>query len=169
MTMSLVQSITVGVGGAASIEFTGIPQTGQDLVVLMSLRSGAGAGWYGASLRLNTVSPTGRFLFGDGSTAASYGFVTPSIAGTNITANTFNSLSWYIPNYTSTVAKSASVDNVGENNATAGYQEIHAMTYATVTAGVTSITITGLTSVVQYSSASLYTISTTGATGATVA
>jgi hypothetical protein len=35
---SLIETVTVGAGGAASIEWTGIAGTGQDLLVVFSLR-----------------------------------------------------------------------------------------------------------------------------------
>ena len=39
MAYTLIETITVGSGGASSIEFTGIPQeTGADLVVRLSAR-----------------------------------------------------------------------------------------------------------------------------------
>jgi len=37
--MVAIQTVTVGSGGAANIEFTSIPQTYTDLVVVLSLRN----------------------------------------------------------------------------------------------------------------------------------
>ena len=41
MGMQLIEHIEVGSGGAASIEFTGIDQTGQDLLLKVSSRNSA--------------------------------------------------------------------------------------------------------------------------------
>jgi len=62
----------------------------------------------------------------------------------------------YIPNYTSSNAKSASIDGVSENNATASYQTIDAFLWND-TSAITSITLTlSGGNFAQYSSASLY-------------
>jgi len=62
----------------------------------------------------------------------------------------------YLPNYTSSVAKSVSGDNVSENNATASTQTITAGLWSG-TDPITSIEIFGSgTNLAQYSSASLY-------------
>jgi hypothetical protein len=125
------------------------------------------------TLTLNsTSSGTGRNIEGNGSSVASYNFTIlycGTITGTLATANTFGSGSLYIPNYTSTIAKSVSIDNVYENNATGAGQNLYALS-APVTTGITSITLgegsSGL-GYAQYSTASLYGI-TKGSGGATV-
>jgi hypothetical protein len=167
MAITKIAQVDVGAGGAATIAFSSIPGTYTDLYLVASIRS-TQAGFIGASMQLNSTSPTGIGIFGNGNSVASYGFVTPSIAGSDKTANTFNNLSFYVANYTSAVAKTASCDNVAENNASASAQEFFAMAYSTVTSAVTSLTIAGLTGLPQYSSATLYGISNAGATGATV-
>ena len=43
MAMTLVSTTTVPSGGAASIEFTNIPQTGKDLLLVCSLRQTTGS------------------------------------------------------------------------------------------------------------------------------
>jgi len=42
--MDLVTTVTVGAGGAAAIEFTGIAGTGKDIVIVLSSRSTGGDG-----------------------------------------------------------------------------------------------------------------------------
>jgi hypothetical protein len=172
--MTLVSTVTVGSGGAASIEFTSIPQTGTDLYLVMSLRSTNSVGARNTNIKFNALT-TGysvRALSGYGSgrssftDASNYFGPTP---GTLYTANTFTNAAVSIPNYAGSTAKSWSVDAVNENNATDADQMIIAG-IQTSTAAITSLTITLQASdtIAQYSTASLYTISTDGATGATV-
>jgi len=178
MTMTLVQSITVGVGGAASIEFTGIPQTGQDLLVVLSFRASAvGLTYSNIPLQFNGDTTVGRYSFrvlqGSGSSVTSSVNASDdninqraAITGGNATANTFSNGHIYIPNYATATAKSVSSDLVTENNSTESWQTFIAGRYTQASA-ITSLKLTNPFD--QYSTASLYTISTTGATGATVA
>lgn len=168
MTMSLVSTVTVPLAGAASIDFTGIPQTGQDLLVVLSGRGATTANL----LRFNGVTTgySSKYLYGTGSAVGSISdnpFLTSCT--TSHTANTFGNSEAYIPNYTSTVAKSLSIQGNAENNATSTTMGIQAG-FSSVTSAITSVSIVPVSgSFVEYSTASLYTISTTGATGATVA
>jgi hypothetical protein len=169
--MALVSTVTVGAGGAASIEFTSIPQTGTDLLVLVSARVTAATIASDLFFYINN-SNTGvvRWLQGTGS-ASRTNFYTNSLnvwAGTNgasSTSNTFSNASYYFPNYTSTTNKSFSIDNVAENNATEAYQVIVAGSFAT-SSPITQLKFVDGT-YAQYSTASLYTI-TKGSGGATV-
>ena len=73
-TMVKIETVTVGSGGAASIEFTNIPQTYTDLMILYSSRSaGNVTGSWSCKWSFNgaTTSYTTRGLFGDGSSASS--------------------------------------------------------------------------------------------------
>lgn len=171
MTMTLVQTVTVGPSGAASIEFTGIAGTATDLLILFSTRSDTAGSNLGVPVRFNndtnSANYASRALYGDGGTAGSF-TSTMQIAspGTGNTANTFNNGSLYISNYASSSAKSVSADYVYENNATTANQYIWAGTWSG-TAAITSIKLTGSVNFAQYSTASLYTI-TKGSGGATV-
>ena len=146
--MKLIQTITL-TSAASSIEFTSIPQTFTDLVVLVSSRVsviGVSAGIY---INFNGDFTAGnyarRLLLGDGSSTPT------SITGNSVihigntsgntsTANTFGNSSVYIPNYTASTAKSVSADGVGENNATTANQVIAASSW-TGTAAISSIVI----------------------------
>ena len=161
-TYTLIQSVTVGSGGASSIDFTSIPQTYTDLVIVSSIRGGRTSaavdnliiGFNGAY-----TSVTNRNLYGDGASAASgtsanWAGIVPSLIAT---ASTFSNGVIYIPNYTSSSYKSFSADSVGEQNGTTAYQLLAAGLWSS-TAAITSI---GLkcdvtASFLQYSSASLY-------------
>lgn len=158
MPMTLVSSVTVGAGGASSIQFNSIPQTGKDLLALVSVATTAGAGFWVAYIVLNGNYRTqSRGIQGDGSAVGSYSGDVYSVPGTS-TANTFGSSSVYIPNYTNSSAKIMSIDNVTERNATNSNQEFSALTYSTTTSGITSLSLEGAGTLSQYSKISLYLI-----------
>lgn len=167
-TYTLIQSITVGSGGAASIEFGSIPQTYTDLMVKLSIRStGSANTWSYCTVYLNssTTNNTMRYLHGTGS-AASSGVESNKpylvLTNANTTASVFTSGELYIPNYVGSTNKSYSFDGVTENNATASYQQLAACLFAN-TAAITTLTfyaadgnLTANQNFAQYSSASLY-------------
>lgn len=149
----LLEKITVGAAGAASVTFSGIPQTGYtDLVVKVSARTSRASVEDGIYMYFNadTTNYDWRTLVGNGSSASSTnktsaGFGTTWIGridGNNSTSNTFASLDIYIPNYTSANQKSYSVDSVTENNATEAYAHLSAILFSG-TAAVSSITLGG--------------------------
>ena len=130
--MRLIESKTLATA-AASIEFTSIPSTFTDLVIVSSLRTdnnpdSATYGLAGLSINGSTANLTQRFLSGTGNIVVSGSGTAINIvtAGSTNTANTFGNFAVYIPNYTSSVAKSISIDNVTENNATVAYQTLFA-------------------------------------------
>jgi hypothetical protein len=133
---------------AASVTFANIPQTGYtDLKVVISARNSRTsfiAEDYGVFFNGDTTvgNYSARQLIADGSAASSrsgynYGVL---VDGNTATANTFNNAEVYIPNYTSSTAKSCSVDAVTENNATAAYMAITARLW-TGTSAITSVSI----------------------------
>ncbi len=171
MTMTLVSTVQVGAGGAASIEFTGIPQTGTDLLVVFSGREPLGTFIEPITFNGSSTGYSFRSLRGNGSAVLSQtqsnnllGFV---VNQSTDTANTFSNCSVYIPNYSGATNKTWSMDGVNENNATTAYQYIVAGLWSN-TAAITSLQIGGGGyTLSQYSTASLYLI-TKGAGGATV-
>lgn len=175
MTMTLVETVTVGSGGQAAIEFTSIAGTATDLVILLSGRSLATYAGDLFDLKVNGSSSgyTYRNLRGNGSTAASGNGGTATyirgyaIPGNTATASTFGNVAITIPNYSGSTAKSFSFDGVGENNATDADAGIVAGAWSE-TSAITSIALTAAGgNWAQYSTASLYTI-TKGSGGATV-
>ena len=142
---TLIEKITVGAGGASSVTFSGIPQTGYtDLVVKASLRASVDGD--GITMRFNgsTFGYSSRQLFGTGSSANSN---TPSQTDfatvgytTTVTSNTFGNLEVYIPNYTSSNNKSISNDSVQEANQTQAYSNLVASLWSN-SAAITSITM----------------------------
>jgi hypothetical protein len=142
--MKLIESKTLGTA-AASIEFTSIPQTYTDLVVVCSLRGdqNSNGGFTNIGFNSSTSNFSTRFLQGSGSGAES-GTGVRGIGYLNNafhTSNTFDSTTVYIPNYTGSTNKSFSADSVVENNATLGWQFIVAGLWSN-TAAITSIQIT---------------------------
>lgn len=176
--MKLIQTVTVGSGGASSIEFGAggtIPQTYTDLVILISARSN----------RTNAPIDTIRARFNGVTTGYTYravegtGSGTPSsftstsfnagIAATdNCTAGIFGNAQLYIPNYTSSLTKSGSAEGLSENNSASANQFMTA-SLSTATAAITSIVIAPETGTLfnQYSTASLYGV-TKGSSGGVV-
>lgn len=167
MAMTLVSTVTVGSGGAASIEFTGIAGTGKDLLFLFSGRDNSGGATNDLLLTVNgaTTGYADRNLAGNGSTALSLSSNSAGVRawqggnGGASTSNTFSNYQAYISNYASSVAKSISVDSVEENNSSTAVQQIVAGSYSG-TSAITSIKIQSSgANLVQYSTASLYIIS----------
>lgn len=159
---NLISTTTVGVGNAASIEFTSIPQVYTDLLLLYSGRSTRAAGGDDLYIRFNGLSTnlSSRALYGTGSAAASFSDASVAyvgyFTGDTATASVFSSGSIYIPNYTSSVAKSISGDAVNENNGTGALQLFHAGLWNS-TAAITQINLYALNgNWKQHSSASLY-------------
>ena len=103
---------------------------------------------------------TSLWLQGNNSSVLSVTYSAPYFGYTNestMTANTFNSAFCLIPNYTSSNAKSFSVDSVQENNASNAIAMINAGIWK-VSSAITSLKLYWTTSLVQYSTASLYMI-----------
>ena len=167
MTMELIETKTLGTA-AAAIEFTSIPQNGTDLMVFFSHRSSGSSDGLQLVLRFNglTSGYSRILMFGDGSSASGGGGSSEAFARFSFvqfsgsTSNTFGNASIYIPNYTSSTAKSFSSNSVTETNATningvAVYGGL-----SSGTAAITSITLFEQNSVnfVANTTASLYKI-----------
>jgi hypothetical protein len=147
-TFELIAASTVGVLGSNTISFTSIPSTFDDLCLKFSLRSTFTAG-SGAEVTFNgsTSGYSYRQLYGfSGGTGSVNSTSTTSanfnIPGSNATASTFGNTEMYIPNYTSSTAKSLSIDEVYESNSTTLWQlDLFAYLWSG-TAAINSITIT---------------------------
>jgi hypothetical protein len=163
-TFTKIADYTVGSGGAASIDFTSIPSTYTDLVLKVSLRAET-SGIDAAKVTFNSSSSgySYRSIWSSGSgTPASYNgssdgfFQLQYSGGTSSTGSTFTSGEMYIPNYAGSTNKSASLDQVQENNATTAYMVPMALLWSN-TAAITSITIAQSNgNLAQYSTATLY-------------
>lgn len=169
ITHKLIQTTTVGVSGAASIDFTSIPQTYTDLLLVISMRTSNAsvADYCSVSFNSTTTAYAFRGVAGDGTAASSFSFTTSpnyriisAVVGNSATASVFSSGSLYISNYTSSNNKSYSAEYSRENNL-AGNEMALAGGLWSNAAAITSITLTSWASatISQYSSASLYGIS----------
>jgi hypothetical protein len=163
-TYTLISTVTVGSGGAASISFSSIPQTYTDLELVISARGSGNGGGPGNAYITGTFNASGSNftwsqLWGNGSTASSNNstsaFIGSAMTDAFYTASTFGNGKLTIPNYTTANYKSYSVDSVDENNGSASYTLFIAGLWSN-TAAITAITLTGTSNFVQYSSASLY-------------
>jgi len=174
MAITLVSTITLATA-TASITFSAIPQTGTDLLLMVSHRNAGGANQDNLFLRINgssTNTYVSRQLYGNGASAASGNQTATADNYTysnsaSSTANTFASTQYYFSNYALTGVKNWSVDTVFESNAATGYQQIISTSYTTSVAGITSITLSGNYNLVTGTTASLYTVNK-GSGGATV-
>ena len=157
--------VTVGAGGAASIDFNSIPQTYTDLIVKISTRSTATGGpesyFVYASFNGLTTNRTYRRLEayggGVGSDSAS-NYPVAVTGGSGGTTSTFNNGTFYIPNYSSsTIEKTYSADWASENNSTTSFDIGFIAGIWNVTSAITSISLTISTgNMAQYSTVSLY-------------
>jgi hypothetical protein len=167
LTYNAIATVTVGSGGASSIEFTAIPQTYTDLLIKVSGRSSVNTTGLNTTFNGTTTNYANVRLYSVGTGSASDTSVTNAISNTMIddssyTANTFGNGEIYIPNYTGSTNKSVSVDGVTENNS----QSHLAMWTAGMwsdSAAITSIKLESAASgnLVQHTTATLYGIKNT--------
>jgi hypothetical protein len=155
-------TVTVGSGGASSIDFTSIPSTYTDLVLKISLRSTDANQDPKIEFNGVTTGYTRRALYATGTSVGSASASDSWIGTINRsadTANTFSNGEIYIPNYASSNYKFYSVDTVSEINlASANYLDFLANLWSN-TAAITSIKLSALSgslTFAQYSTASLY-------------
>jgi hypothetical protein len=142
--MKLIETKTLGTA-AASIEFTSIPQTFTDLVLLCYLRSDGTNKTVAVYFNNDTTAANYsiRRLDGNGSSVTSEAYANAFLAysaGSNDTSNTFSNVSLYIANYAGSTSKSLSGDAVWENNATNAGLIITAGLYSPTTA-ITSVKV----------------------------
>lgn len=157
---------------AASVTFDNIPQSGYtDLKIVGSVRSDYSG--QAIALRINpngsTANMTGRVLLGSGSAASSFTdtIAYASAVADTSTANTYNNVEWYIPNYTSSNNKSISVDFVTETNATAAIMGLSAGLWSSSSAITSLVIATTAGNLMAYSTFSLYGVADVNTTPAT--
>ena len=184
MAMTKIATVDVGVAGQASIDFSSIPGTYTDLMVVFSLRSSAAAGVSNTKLTFNgaTTNYSGRTLMGFGNGSAGYSetnvdqFSAPwpfinfyGNVGSTATSSTFANGTLLVPNYAGSTNKSVGIDWVDENNASGAWCGINAGLWSS-TAAITSLSLGAYAGVwVQYSTATLYGITKGSSGGVTVA
>jgi hypothetical protein len=161
--MVLIDKVTVGSGGTAAIEFTGIPQTYTDLQIVVSGRSDTNN--TGDYLLLNfngsTSNLSSRTLGAYGPSSTFSGtestYFINIMPAANATANTFGENSIYIPNYTSSNYKSGSIEGGFESNSSSNWFLMMTAGLWSNTSAITSVKLDLLDgNFVQYSTAYLY-------------
>lgn len=152
MALQLIEIADITVASPVTeVIFSSIPSGYTDLYLVFSSRdsvnSGATPGQ--GAIRFNLDSGNNysrRYLRGNGSTADSSSstsvsaIITRAFQPNGATANVFGSFAMYVPNYTGSNYKSASIDSVTENNATEAHAELTAGLWNS-TAAITSVTI----------------------------
>lgn len=177
MSMTFIQRVRL-TSTQSEILFSSIPNTFTDLFVSLSLRGSRATVGDDIVYRFNGDTGSNyawRVLLGTGSatSSAANGAANLNYLGicsaSGSTSNTYGSQSIYIPNYTSSTAKSSTVDAVSEHNATESYQMIVANLW-NGTAAINAIRIFSDTgnSFVSGSSATLYGITRGSNGGVTV-
>lgn len=162
-TFTKIASVTVGAGGASSIDFTSIPSTYTDLCIKISGRCTlADANFSSVLMEFNgsSANKSNRFIYGNGSSAISgtdTNLASVLSAGNALTtSSTFGNAEIYIPNYAGSSNKSSSADGVAEANATTATMALTANLWSN-TAAVTSIRLYfNSGNFAQYSTAVLY-------------
>jgi hypothetical protein len=157
-TFVKIQTVTVGSGGAATIDFNSIPATYTDLKIVVCARStNADIDDHLFVKPNNSASNmTQRWLRGSGSAASSSTSVRFAIPGATATASVFGNTELYFPNYTSANFKSFSGETVQETNATEAYQYLCAFLWSD-TSAITSLILDLLNgNFAEHSTATLY-------------
>ena len=164
-TYTLISSVTVGAGGASSIDFTSIPATYTDLLVKVSARSSRSLAYDNLNITFNsnTSSYSSRRIYGTGSAtgsdsdpAGTSSYYAALVDGNTSTSNTFANVEIYIPNAFGSNYKSISSDSVEEENASTAYVQLTAGLWSN-SAAISSISLgCGHGNFVQYSTAYLY-------------
>ena len=172
-TYTLLQRISV-TSPVSSVTFSSIPTTGYtDLKIVASARcSGTGYGPYHLiSFNGSASNFSSKQLYGNqvGTGSNSVTQMAGYFNDASSTANTFGSTEIYIPNYTSSNAKSYSADSVEENGGSNFDMDLVAGLWNPGTqAAITSITLTtSAGNYVQNSTFSLYAMSAVGTTPGT--
>lgn len=165
-TFQKIATVTVGSGGAASIDFTSVPATYTDLVIKLSSRIGSSADRDGVLLTFNNTGSGYSFrrifaydsnsVAADSGSSQSYTQIGNTTAN-NATSNTFGSHEIYIPNYAGTFNKSIITEATAENNSASSWVVTLGGTLWSNTAAINRVTLTPLSSTfVQNSTATLY-------------
>lgn len=128
MALQLFKIETVEVASpVSSVTFSNIPQGYTDLMLVASSRATRASQEDPTYIRFNGNTSSiysDKYLYGNGSGAYSGGTTGPTLIqyfaqpAASATANTFGSITIYIPNYTSSNYKSISADALFENNTT---------------------------------------------------
>jgi hypothetical protein len=160
-TYTLIGSVTVGSGGASTIDFTSIPQTYTDLSIKCSFRTNTGGNYDDIDMSFNGESARQwRGVYAVTTSTGSGNNTSINIVaaanGAGSTGSFFSNCDIYIAGYTSTGVKSILGEGAAENNSTTNWNVNLSANTITNSAAVTSISLYGAGSFVQYSTVYLY-------------
>jgi len=172
--MELIQTVTVGSGGASSISFSSIPQTFTDISIVASCRSSSTSNATDVMLvNFNSAGTSNFSAIGYGSTTTTpFAFEDSNnyigmTATASQTANSFAVSSAYIPNYTAATNKAYSIESAGPSAGGTWSHRFMGVRWSN-TAAITSMVITPNSgNFLELSTISLYGI-LRGSGGATV-
>jgi hypothetical protein len=122
--MKLIETKTL-TAAAASIEFTSIPQTFTDLVLLFSAGRNGSISYVQLAVNGSTTNGSSNTLLGQGNsvTGSSSTTLIQAGAGASTIINVFSNAFMYVSNYASTTTtKTISFDAVTEQNGTVAFQ-----------------------------------------------
>lgn len=150
----LISSQTLG-SATASVTFSSIPSGYTDLALRISARgsgnsvniyhlvtyNGSATGYSDTLLYKDGTNATPQSQRGTGGAWYSYAGIGLPLPASQSTANTFDNTEIYIPSYTASQYKPASVFGVQETNSTTQYMAVDASLWSNNSA-ITSITIT---------------------------
>jgi len=160
MTYELIETVEVGAGGAASIEFTSIPQDGFDLKCVLSGRLDASSSFGIVQVNNDTTNYNSVRLQNAGTSVIS-GLTSPdiliSINPSSFIANSFGYQEIYIGDYATNSQKIISSDGVAVTDGL-GSIRYGAGRYFSTSAVTTIKLFQSSGNFVQYSTASLYKI-----------
>lgn len=162
MAMELIETIEVGAATSA-IEFTGIPDTGQDILILTSFRSDSGNSLSYVSFNGVYANLSHTYLYGNTSSVSSSSDASNIYGAANnwssSAPNAFASSNIYISNYASSSPKSYDMRGVTPNSGTPNRLWLVGGRWND-TSPITAVKFTlPSDNFVQYSTASLYLIS----------
>jgi hypothetical protein len=164
MISNLIASTTVGAGGTSTIEFTSIPGTYTDLVILLSARTTAGSDV--TRFRANNYAAanyTATVIFSNGANIQTFTetFNTHmnigTTPGTSMSANSFSNVLIQYPNYASSDVKTIKSFALYKDSGANMEQRLTGSNNgAAFTAAVTSVQIYTTNTLAQYTTAYLY-------------
>lgn len=160
-----IASVTVGSGGSTTIDFSNIPNTYTDLVLVCSTRADNASPQANLRLNINNSSTDRNFVYvftapaETGSASGTDNYAGQQTGGTG-TSNTFGSVFFYFPNYAGSATKRFSYESVAPNNSTTAYEtrvDFSALRWNS-TSAINQLTLANSSTnkFVQYSTATLY-------------
>lgn len=164
VTYKKIASTTVTAATVTDVQFTSIPGTYTDLVLLANARAtrtGFPADDLVIQFNGSTTGYSGKRLYANGTGVSndSLNDIRGFVSDADSTSSAFGSNIFYIPNYAGSTNKSVSVDGVAESNATNAPLVLFAGLWSN-TAAITSIKVFANNSnIVQHSTFTLYGIS----------